>query len=248
MYKTLISSHLKSHSISLSEYKTKYPGAELQSLEDKRVRSEAAKKSTTPKWNKGLTKDTDSRVLALASKNTGRKHTEESKKKIAQASKEHWQDIEYRTKVIERATIGIRESYASGKRKFVINKDTIPELKVEECLQRLNIQYTKQYPLYYSYPYTTRRVKFYDFYLPDYKKIIEVQGDYWHAKKYKDGNITWDELNEVQQQAVVNDHKKFKIALDNSLEVFYIWEEQTKQITDIYEEINRILRTNYKLV
>jgi G:T-mismatch repair DNA endonuclease (very short patch repair protein) len=247
-FKSLVPSHLKFHGISKEVYQTQFPNSPVQSESDKLKRSISAKASLVPKWNKGLTKETDRRVYDIAKNAIGNKHTQESKEKISIASKKHWKDPQYRAKVIERSTIGIRNSYASGKRKHVINKDTIPETAVERCLIELNIKYIKQHPLYYSYPWTIKRVKFYDFYLPDYNKIIEVQGDYWHGKKYVDRKITWEELNNIQQQSILNDHLKFKIALDNSTEVFYIWEEHTKQKELIYEKINNILRTSYKLV
>jgi len=175
----------------------------------------------------------------------GFKHTDETKEIIRQTSIEHWKDESYREKVISNATIGIRKSYAEGKRKRPINKDTKPELAVEAVLKEMKIEYVKQYPIYSSYPRTRTTVRFYDFYLPEYNKIIEVHGDYWHANpnKYSDR----DNLNTVQNKTVMNDVDKLKRAMDHGKEIFVIWEEDTKQTEVIYEKVSNILCSSNQL-
>lgn len=193
-------------------------------------------------WNKGLTKETSKIIAAYAERHRGYKHSIKSKRKISEASKEHWNNVEYRNKVIKNVSIGVRKSYASGKRKVPINFDTKPELAVESVLKKIKIKYYKQYPIWASYPRTYRYVRFYDFYLPKYKLLIEVNGDYWHGY-----NLKYEDCNKIQRDAKYNDSLKLKIALDNLLNIEYIWEHETKNEGNLYEKISKILHPTNKL-
>lgn len=192
-------------------------------------------------WNKGLTKDTSDIVSKNADKHRGFKHTLETKKKISDASKEHWKDPEYRELVIKNATIGIRNSYANGNRKTPINFDTQPELRVEEILIELGISYIKQFPIWSSYPRTYRYVRFYDFFLPTYNMVLEVHGDYWHGY----GKLE-NELSKLQHQTRSNDLLKSINAANAGLEYQIIWEHDTKNKITLYEKISEILSTDNK--
>jgi G:T-mismatch repair DNA endonuclease (very short patch repair protein) len=61
------------------------------------------------------------------------------------------------------------------------HKDTKIELKVEKELKRRNINYQKQISLY------PRAMV--DFYLPEYRIVIQCDGDYWHNKKGRKENL-----------------------------------------------------------
>lgn len=198
---------------------------------------------THKQWNKGLTKDTNDIMKQISKKCTGRKHTDETKKKISLTSKEHWKNEEYRTIVIKNATIGIKKAWVEGRMKSK-RFDTKPELAVESILKKLNIKYIKQYPMWASYPFIHKYVRFYDFYLPEYKKIIEVNGDYWHGNPNKYKN---EDLNLMQQQTQYNDGLKFINAINRNIEVYYIWENETKNGDILYEKISEILCATYKL-
>ena len=197
--------------------------------------------TTHTPWNKGLTKETNSSLAIISEKIKGNKHTTETKEKISNASIEHWKSPEYREKVICNMSIGIRKSYVEGRKK-PINKDTKPELAVESILKELNIQYTKQYPIWASYPRPYKYVRFFDFYLPEYKKIIEVNGNYWHGK-----NLTQEECSPIQLAAQHNDIHKKCMSLDRNIELFYIWEDETKNKNILYAKISEILSAHYKL-
>jgi len=224
---------------------TKDTSPSLMGMSKKVSKAMVEYRKTAPPWNKGLTRETNEILAKMGDNHKGFVHTENTKKLISKASIEHWKDTEYREKVIKNATIGIRKAYAEGRVKYPINRDTKPELAVMGVLDDMEIKYIKQYPIWSSYPRTEKTVRFYDFYLTDYNKIIEVHGDYWHANptKYLDRN----NLSQIQKETVVNDADKVKRAMDVGKEVFVIWEEHTKDKEVLYEKISYILQTTNKL-
>jgi len=99
-------------------------------------------------------------------------------------------------KKISKATI---EQLASGKMK---REDTSVELKIERELERNNIYYQKQIPLC--------NTTVADFYLPEHKIVIYVDGDYWHN------------LSKVKNR----DEIQNRILEENGYKVFRFWEYQ----------------------
>lgn len=63
-----------------------------------------------------------------------------------------------------------RESHIVNPNKKFKNTDI--ELKMEKELKRRNVNYQKQVPLC--------KIAVVDFYLPEYRTIIQCDGDYWH--------------------------------------------------------------------
>jgi hypothetical protein len=53
-------------------------------------------------WNTGLSKETSEIIKRNSENHIGYKHTEESKLKISNASKKHWENLEYRNLVISK--------------------------------------------------------------------------------------------------------------------------------------------------
>lgn len=195
------------------------------------------KSGKSVQWNKGLTKDTND-ILARQSQRTKGifKHSAETKEKISLASKEHWRNPNYRHKVITNATLGIRKSYAVGKRKQPINKNTKPELCVQNLLKELNINYTTQYVLYGSYPKIYKWPRYYDIYLVDYNSVIEVHGDYWHAYK-----TTRDKMSLIQNRTISNDIQKCLLAHMHNIGYYVIWEHESYNHDILLQKITNII-------
>lgn len=103
-------------------------------------------------------------------------------------------------------------------------KDTKPELAVEQILKNSNIEYTKQFRL---------SNRLYDFYLPKYNLLIEVDGIYWHGKNIKDEDLKYD----VQKQKRKIDKLKNKLAVDNNYNLLRVWEDEIEE-KEIIEKIN----------
>lgn len=79
-------------------------------------------------------------------------------------------------------------------------KDTSIELKVEAELQKRGINYQKQVPLC--------NVAIVDFYLPEYRIVIECDGDYWHSR----------------EKTKIKDEEKTKVLTFNGFNVYRFWE------------------------
>jgi very-short-patch-repair endonuclease len=75
---------------------------------------------------------------------------------------------------------------------------------------------------------------FYDFYLPEYNIIIEVDGDFWHCNPDSKHNIP---KYETQKRNLIKDSIKSQWAIDNGYKLLRFWEndinnniKQVKQI------------------
>lgn len=102
-------------------------------------------------------------------------------------------------------------------------KDTKPEIMTREYLDKNNINYIPQHPMYNMFVV--------DFYLPDYNIVIEVLGDYWHGnpKKYH------GKYSKKQLKVKRKDINKFITLIDKGHVVIGIWE------FDIYQNIDNTL-------
>lgn len=98
-------------------------------------------------------------------------------------------------------------------------KNTKPERELKVILKELNIKFKQ------SYKYKGHN---YDFYLPEYKTLVEVDGNYWHGK-----GLEWDELNDTQKNSRKNDLKKNKICLETQQSLVRLWEDEINKETVI---------------
>jgi very-short-patch-repair endonuclease len=74
----------------------------------------------------------------------------------------------------------------------------------------------------YKQFYYAKDIKaFYDFYLPDYNVIIEVDGDFWHCNPNSKHNTP---KYETQKRNLVKDAIKTQWALDNGYKLLRFWE------------------------
>ena len=84
-------------------------------------------------------------------------------------------------------------------------KNTSIELKIEAELKNKNINYQKQVPLC--------KVTRVDFYLPEYRIVIQCDGDYWHN------------LPKVKER----DEKQNKVLIFNGFNVYRFWEHEINE-------------------
>jgi G:T-mismatch repair DNA endonuclease (very short patch repair protein) len=88
------------------------------------------------------------------------------------------------------------------------------EIGFEGVLEELGLIFTHSF-------YVPSIKKIYDFYLPEYKVLIEVDGDFWHCnpKKYDKPVCKSQEIN------LINDELKNKWAKDNEYKLLRFWED-----------------------
>ncbi len=97
----------------------------------------------------------------------------------------------------------------------LIFKDTSIELKVEAELIKRNINYQKQVPLC--------KIAIVDFYLPEYRIVIQCDGDYWHNR------------SETKEK----DERQNKVLAFNGFNVYRFWEHEINK--SVEECINRVI-------
>jgi len=96
-------------------------------------------------------------------------------------------------------------------------KNTKPEREFKKIARQLKIKYRQGWK-YKGYNF--------DFYLPELKILVEIDGNYWHGKGLK-----LKELNPTQTNSRKNDEKKNKICLENSQPLIRLWEDEvTEQV------------------
>jgi len=180
-------------------------------------------------WNKGLTEDTDERVKiysektrsnlergnniskSLLSKNI--KRTDEQKQKNRDWQINSWiSNIEKRNKQSEKRIKWLKSKQSSKKSKLEIIFDNI--------LNNLNILFESQFEF---------KKRLFDYYLLEYKILIEVDGDFYHCNpntKYKDTKY------KVQEITLKNDNFKNKLCVDNNIQLIRYWENDIKNNTE----------------
>ena len=96
------------------------------------------------------------------------------------------------------------------------SQDTKPELQTKYILDLMGVRYSKQFPLSGYY---------YDFILPDYRILLEINGSYWHASPLLYKKATW---NALQKRNHNRDKRKMAVAMSHGYRIIYIWEGDLK--------------------
>jgi very-short-patch-repair endonuclease len=115
-----------------------------------------------------------------------------------------------------------------GKRKY---KPSKLEKTFSNILILLNIEYETSY-------YVKEIKAFYDFYLPKYNLIIEVDGDFWHTNplKYPNGPIS-----KCQFKNAIRDKEKNEWVVNNGYKILRFWEND---INNNIRQVKKIILEN----
>lgn len=188
-------------------------------------------------WNKGLTiedprvRDNIDKVMAnpergnnISKKLTGVAKSEEHKLNISKTAIIRWENQDERIKQRYR-----RAQYYKN-RKF--NKKTKLEEKVENIIKSLNIEYEFQYPL---------DGYLFDFYLPEYNSLIEVDGDWYHCNPLKYPEMKSD----IQKCVNKNDNIKNLLVESKRIKLLRFWESD---INKTPEEVIARLKQEFNLL
>lgn len=110
-----------------------------------------------------------------------------------------------------------------------IHKETSIEKKIRLLLQSCKIPFIQEFKL---------KNKYFDFLIFDYINediqipvcIIEVNGDYFHAREYIiEQKKPYTKLTKIQKRNVQNDKKKKFIAQEYKFPIIHIWETDIKK-------------------
>lgn len=108
-----------------------------------------------------------------------------------------------------------------GKHSWEIALSNLPKskTKIEKIVQQLLLNHGFNFKQQFRIYFNGRKFKQYDFYLPEKKLLIEVDGDYWHGnpKIYK-------QLNETQKLNKKNDFLKENLAKERQISLLRYWE------------------------
>ena len=105
-----------------------------------------------------------------------------------------------------------KQAYIEGMAKKMDKNPTAPERYFTDILTEIGIEFE------------TQKIvggKIYDFFIPSKNMLIEVDGDYWHAKDKE-----LKEMSLMQKKTFYNDNKKNAIAKNNGFEIERVWEEE----------------------
>lgn len=167
-------------------------------------------------WNLGLTKDIDERLKHISESRMGgdnpyTKSIKFGKTTVYNKGKtlEEVHGIKKAKKIRDKLRKATINQYINGNTK---NTNTKPERDFKKILETENVEYIQSFDL---------ENKIYDFFLPNYNILIEIDGIYWHGKGISD-----DMLNETQLKNRKNDKLKNKIAKNNNYKLIRIWGDE----------------------
>ena len=120
----------------------------------------------------------------------GRKQSDEAKKKIAISVKANWDSMSQMEKAKRLSKI------------LEISSSSIEE-KVKRELSKHGIRFVQQKSLYGGMFYV-------DFWLPEYKLVIECNGDYWHS----------------QESKIDRDRRLEEYILSKGKDILWLWEHE----------------------
>jgi endogenous inhibitor of DNA gyrase (YacG/DUF329 family) len=172
------------------------------------------------------------------------KHSNETKLKHSIVAKKLWESEEYRNK-IKNGTIkkykelgywfGTDDDSKEKRKKTCLkkygkyswemgqdmcfNKNTKPEKFVENILIENNINFMKQFKIFYDKK--NHKYKTYDFFITQKNILIEIDGDYWHGNPK-----IFPNPNKMQKIAILNDLYKNELANENNFKLFRYWENE----------------------
>lgn len=130
-----------------------------------------------------------------------------------------------------------REKMSDSAIQRIIKTDQLHTSKLEEKFKLiLDILDIKYQHTFYIKPIKA----FYDFYLPDYNILIEVDGDFWHCHPIKYPQAEYS----TQQRNIIRDQEKNQWAQDNGYKLLRFWEDD---INNNIKQVKQILLENITL-
>jgi very-short-patch-repair endonuclease len=152
------------------------------------------------------------------------KHTPEAIKQMSLSRKGRKHSQSTKDKMSDSA---IKNILKSGK----VKRSKL-EYKFETLLELLQIHFQHSF-------YISSIKKIYDFYLPDYNILIEIDGDFWHCNPIKHS----EPVCKTQEINIINDKFKTEWAQTNGYKLLRFWEND---INNNILEVKKTLLENIK--
>lgn len=125
-------------------------------------------------------------------------------------------------RIKRRKTLLEKKKYVKTQAAKMSKKMTWPEREFVKLMEELNIK---------CEPQKVIRLKIFDFFLPDYNMIVEVDGDYFHGNPE-----LFEERNKMQRRNVANDRYKDMLARGLGYQLIRVWESDLRNNYDQVKE------------
>lgn len=157
----------------------------------------------------------------------GKKHTEETKQKLSKLYKgKTYKEIHGE----EKSKIIINKLVIKRRNLILPLKDTKPEIKIQNFLKELNIEFIPHKYINIEHEYQC------DIFIPNMNLIIECDGDYWHGNiKIKYNKI----LSQRQLKQKEKDKIRTKEVIEQGYNILRLWQQDINKM-DI-ETFNNII-------
>jgi very-short-patch-repair endonuclease len=189
----------------------------MSNIEVKKKMSENAKNQMRIMLATDIDKVSWSWKISKATKKKWLSRTNEEKENIVKQINEARKVFINKLSDVEYKRNHVRKILHSG-----ITKDTKPELKVKTILELNEISYSHPFQL---------EDKVFDFYLPQYHLLIEVDGVYYHGK-----GLNENQMNNMQRKHKINDEYKTSLASNCGFNLLRIWEDEI-EVNNVMERI-----------
>lgn len=252
-FRAITNTHLKKHGITTEEYRSQFPEAAFGSFErfDSWRHSEDNRENLKRMTEKVYASESLRKKRAQRAREATRteeyraRHSSLMKKKISE-NPDRWPQL-FSSNVTEWMKLSNFERWcilhgeeeanrrqAEWGRKNKMpssSKNTKPEIKFEKLLSACGLEYTKQHSVM---QYRC------DFYIPEHKVVVEIDGDYWHANPEVYGPE--DEIGPKKTRADKiweYDQLREQTIKDAGYSVIRYWASKVDNLTtkDIFEDI-----------
>lgn len=185
-----IGNHLPKHSMTVEEYKNRFPDAKTCAYTHSEETKQKMKGKRPIMCGRTFSIETRTKISNARKKFTGWQHSEETKEKMRQSWLKRKSNVETYSKYVQMVSERMKtpETVArlrAQNAKNIINgvhngksKGTSLEKRFITFLENNCVDYIHQFSLTDH----NNGVFLYDFHLPDMNMLVEVDGEYWHRK------------------------------------------------------------------
>ena len=133
-------------------------------------------------------------------------------------------------KVVKKSSSSSQTVFSNGRWHPKYGTSKLEDKFATEFLDKLDVKYEKQF-------HAESIDRYYDFYLPDWNLLIEVDGDYYHSK-----GLVYEDMSPMQKRNNRVDKLKNEWAVLNGYNLIRVWESDiNKNATKLMEKLKEIL-------